>query len=298
MKIKFYVAAALAVAFMGCKNEAADYTKTTNDTTKAAAKTTDGAVADTASTAPEATDAGTPAEGKVLLRLNYPKGFEQTLVYNLDTKGDAMNGIISLTLKYGVAGVTTGATPTYTLAGKITGTRMNFTAMGNKMEYDSSKKISANADKQTMAMDKQYRTILKEALTFGVDSRGKLVAPMAFSGEAKEVKSPFDINSYYLYYPEKAVGVGDSWSAKVESAQAGGILDNTYTVKEISDTTVIIAVKSIWPAPAMQGAKPSVFTGTYIIDRATGMVTKGSVSGYMEAMGATITMSFIGKQVK
>jgi len=293
-----FAAAALALTLFSCKNDATTGTKTGKDTTAAADEGLGGEEAMEGEDAEEAAKDAAPKEGEVLLRLNYPKGYKQQLNYIVDTKGNAMNGTIAVAVAYVVSDVAAGAAPQYTFTGQITGLKMKYDAQGQKMDYDSGKKTTARTSEMEKKMDEKFREIEGQPLSFALNNRGKVVKDMQFTGKAAGQDLPFDINSYQVQFPAEPVSVGSAWTNESADKQVGGKRTNTYTVKEINDATVVLGVKSVLPAPQMKGAQPSVFTGSYTVDRKTGMLINGSIGGNVETMGATVTMTFTGKEVK
>ncbi|RYD96001.1 MAG: hypothetical protein EOP54_14735 [Sphingobacteriales bacterium] len=297
MKIKFYMAAMLAVALMSCKNEAKTDTNGKADTTKGAAATGDTPAENAGEPAGEASADAVPAEGQILLRLNYPKGFEQQLIYNVNTTGEGMKAKVGMTMSVKVVSVKEGTAPVYGFQSAITGMKMDSEAMGQKIVYDSSKKAAVMSEQEKM-MDKQLKEVLNQPITFSLDSKGALQGKMQFknkSGENQE--QPFDVNNYQIAFPDKPVGVGSVWTKDVKNEQMGGTVKNTYTVKEITDDTVVVALESVIP-PVPGTDKKTTLTGSYTLDRTTGMVLKGNIKGKMATMGATIDMTFTGKRVK
>jgi hypothetical protein len=283
-----YMAAALAAVLAGCKNDAAP-TPLSKDT----AQNASGAGTDPAPAAPEtATPDVEPKEGEVLLRLNYPKGFKQEVGYLVETKSNATTGTVEVMVNFEVTGAAENA---YTFTGSIAGIKMDTETQGRKIKYDSAKKLPANAAKEEQALDKGFKGVQGKPFTFMLDKKGNITNELHFTGQEDNNMLPLDLGTYQMQFPATPVAVGATWTTKTADKQMGGTKTNTYTVKEIKDDTVIIGVKSILPPPPMPGAKESVFNGTYTIDRATGMLLKGSLSGSIETLGGTLTMSFTGK---
>ena len=288
MKLRFFAAAALAAALFSCKNDATtDSKKPATEGTGVQGEMGEGAAEDIA-----------PKEGEVLLRLNYPKGFKQQLNYIFESSGDAMNGAVAMVINYTVSDVSTGRTPVFDFTGEITGMKAKYDVQGTKMDYDSALKLPAKASESEREMDKKFRGIEGKPLSFALDKKGKVVKDMQFTAAAAPEDLPFDIKSYQIEFPSKPVAVGSTWTNKSIDKQQNGIKTNTYTLTKITDATVVIDVKSVWPAPAMRGAKPTVFTGSYTVDRKTGMLLNASMSGGVETVGGTITMTFISKEIK
>ncbi|KOS08134.1 hypothetical protein AM493_20340 [Flavobacterium akiainvivens] len=292
------MAAALATAIMSCKNDAKPSDAKTDSTGAKTETTADGG---TEAAAPVAGDAITEtADGKILMRLNYPKGFKQQLTYNMDMiLGSVMKNKVTMYLDMEVVSVTGGAKPVYGLKGAITGMTMDSDAMGQKIKYDSSKK-AANMTPQEQAMDKQLREVIGQPITVSVDNTGKVVGKMEFkSKDGLTQNEPFDMKNLQMSFPEKPVGVGDTWTEDVEMKNLGGTVKNTYTVKQITDNDVTIALVTVVPKTPSTG-KDTKLAGSYTLDRKTGMVLKGGIKGDMtqQGMDATIDMSFTGKRVK
>lgn len=283
---RIYIAL-LAATLTACNDRPADATTsgaTTNDTTNGAPAK--GATATPAKDMP-------PKEGEVLLRLNYPKGFGQEINYDVVTKTNAIAGNTGITVTYAVTGETNGV---YSFTGSITGIKMATKGQGQTINYDSSKKLPANVGTTEKAIDKGFRDVQNKPFTFKLDKMGGIEQEVKFEGQGEDMQ-PVDLANFQIPFPEEPVAVGDDWSAKSPDKQTGGTRFNTYTVKKITDAIVVIDVKSVLPPSAnMRGAKESVFTGTYTLDRETGMLITGSLSGFVDTLQGNVTMTFTGKK--
>jgi hypothetical protein len=283
MKVKIYVAAALAFVMFSCKDDA---------------KTEGGKAGDEKTTSAEggsSADGGEALEdGSALLRLNYPKGFKQELVYEMSTKAQGMEMDMAMVMKMDVADVKEGANPVFDIDAKIASMKMNTTAMGEKINYDSSKAEAKMSEEEKM-MHQEMKKMINQPIAFSMDSKGKMVGEMKFTG-VDTPNEPLDMSSYQVAYPEKPVKVGDTWTNEIENKQYGGKMKCTYTVKKITQEDVELGFKAT--IPPMKGMdKSTTFNGSYTVDRATGMVLKGSMGGKMAMMNADIKMTFTGKKV-
>jgi Family of unknown function (DUF6263) len=289
---RIYITALLAATLTACNDRPADATvtgATTNDTTN----TISAVPAPDSPAAAEPVQDVTLKEGEVLLRLNYPKGFKQEVYFGVVTKTAALNGTTGITVAYTVTGEANGV---YTFGGAITGINMVSEVQGQKINYDSSKKLPANATKTEQAIDKGFKDVQNKPFTFKLDKTGSIEQDIQFESQ-NDGMQPVDLGNFQIPFPEEPVAVGANWSAKSADKQTGGTRYNTYTVKKIADDVVVIDVKSVLPPPVnMKGAKESVFTGAYTLDRKTGMLLKGSLSGFIESLGGNVTMIFTGKK--
>ncbi len=294
---RIYITALLAATLASCNNgRPADATTNGATTNTGTAHSSNDAanaapVTDTPAAAPVKDIA--PKEGEVLLRLNYPKGFRQEANFNVITNSKALTGTTGLTVIYTVTGESNGV---YTFEGAITGVHMVADGQGQKINYDSSRQLPANAGMTEKAIDKGFKDVQKKPFTFKLDKLGAIEQDVQFK-EAGGAMQPVDLGNYQMPFPEEPVAVGANWSAKSPDKQTGGIRYNTYTLKKVTDNTVIIDVKSVLPPPAkMQGAKESVFTGSYTLDRQTGMLLSANLKGFVESLGGDVTMAFTGKK--
>lgn len=285
---RIYITAVLAATLTACNDRPADATTTDAPVTNTTNATP---AADSPVAAPIKDIA--PKEGEVLLRLNYPKGFSQEVHFIATSKTDASTGTQSVIVDYDVTAVENNV---YTFTGTVSSIKVNIEAQKKRVKYDSGKKLPANAGIEEKALDEGFKSIANKPFVFKLDKIGSIEQEIQFAGQNGDMQ-PLDLGNFQIPFPEEPVAVGANWSAKSPDKQTGGTRYNTYTVKKITDNTVVIDVKSVLPPPVnMKGAKESVFTGAYTLDRKTGMLLNGSIGGFVESMGGNVTMTFTGKK--
>ena len=98
-------------------------------------------------------------------------------------------------------------------------------------------------------------------------------------------------------YPKHPVAIGDSWEMKVENDQMD--LDNTYTLKKVTDSEVVIDVKSKINRMSMaeqgiSGALKGTQEGSTTAHRSSGWIKKATikqdVSGDLTTQGMSVKM--------
>ena len=104
------------------------------------------------------------------------------------------------------------------------------------------------------------------------------------------------MKSMFSIYPDRPVGVGDSWQATWTMSKDFPfpmILNNTWKIKEISDTEVILDIHTKVESPEeailTQSLGPEIFydlsgeqSGSMVLDRITGWCTKSQLDQIFE----------------
>lgn len=227
---------------------------------------------------------------KVLLRLNLEKGFSRLVTYssNATANGEPMmNEGLGLTVV--VDAVSEGTDPQYTFTSIVKYMNMESSVMGEADNYDSSKKVSDMSPSE-LEWHAELGRFIDKPMTFVLDSRGKIVKSFTADG-VRPIDSPIELNNFQIPFPEKEVGIGDSWNGEYPNLLNGAMVKNTYTVTDITDKAVQIAVVST--VPGIEGVmKENKLNGAYSIDRKTGLLLQGTMEGDMTQFDAKMSYTF------
>ncbi|MES2487000.1 MAG: DUF6263 family protein [Bacteroidota bacterium] len=233
---------------------------------------------------------------KVLLRLNYPAGFKQELTYKMHTDVTGGDGGVDeeVVLTFETNPKPPKENPTFVFSGKVKQMKWHSDVFGEKESYDSSAKSNPGIDADMAA---EYGAYMDKDFTFEVDRYGAIKQNFEFTNTDIQFEQLIDLNNYFTTFPEKEVGVGDTWKGGFKNAMTNQLVTRTYTVKEISKSNVTIEVVSV--VPAFKGVtKESTYKGNYIIDRNTGMLVRGELKGTINgAVRAKITINLSGKKI-
>ncbi|HEX7847630.1 MAG TPA: DUF6263 family protein [Chitinophagaceae bacterium] len=192
-----------------------------------------------------------------------------------------------------------------------------FDGMGQKLNFDSDnpKDMEGRMGKPMKEMlEKNYDVIIDpngkvmmaqpEKITLAAaDERLKLVADMMKDLTNVVFPPKKGEGSFFRVLPENEAAIGESWSetGKTET----GEFTNNYTLKEINDSTVVVALdgNSTTSVKADMRGMETVTnmnhktTGNIIVDKATGIVrqktlnTESSGATQITAMGATMPLT-------
>ena len=233
---------------------------------------------------------------KVLLRLNYPAGFKQELTYNMHTDVTGGDGGVDeeVVLIFEANPRPPKENPFFVFSGKVKQMKWHSDVFGEKESYDSSAKSNPDIDADMAA---EYEAYMNKDFTFEADHHGILKQNFQFKNTGIQFEQLIDLNNYFTTFPEKEVGVGDTWTGSFKNEMSGQLITRTYTVKEITTDKVTIEVVSV--VPAFKGVtKESNYKGNYIIDRSTGMLLRGELNGTINgAVRAEIAINLYGKKV-
>ena len=184
--------------------------------------------------------------------------------------------------------------------------QFNFEGMGQKRPFDSDKEKD-----QKSSEGKVIKELLKKTFDIIIDPAGKVLmvqpeksAPVEMEGAMKLISSMMkDVvevveapakgtNGFFKILPDYETGKGDTWNENFENAS--GKFENTYTLKEITDSTINIELAgtsvTTTKVEMMPGMEITTFlknktTGMIIIDKLTGIVRQKIVN--TESTGTT-----------
>lgn len=226
---------------------------------------------------------------KVMLRLQPDQGTDYQCELNVDSKIKmmGMNVTSNMTMGYSMLAESVSED---TVAFKTTYERIKMeqkTPMGN-VDYDTDNK---DTSKSMGMMEKQYDQVFSKMIGkpfyLKMNPIGKVVGSSGmdklFEGTNEQMAQQADMaeqmSSMTAVFPDKKVGVGDTWDAEVDaSGQVPIIMKNTYTVKKITDSEVVLELKGTIsldnesPAVKQMGASEASgdISGTMTVDRASG----------------------------
>lgn len=236
---------------------------------------------------------------KVTLRLNLPAGTKIPMTMATDQQiqmemmGQKMDMTQAMTMgtEYEVLEVAADGTMTIKVTTKSVKMKGN-TPMG-PMEYDST---SGNADSNPMAA--AMGQMIGKSEQMKMSPMGKITMEVP-ADENNPVTETFEM---FNYFPEKPVGVGDTWTVDHnKSGQMPMAMKSTYVVKEIKDGKVLLDVSTVMSPSAdgekdMQGMKVKIDMngtqkGTMTLDAKTGFIVS---SDFVQDISGKTTMSAEG----
>ncbi|HYG16542.1 MAG TPA: DUF6263 family protein [Bacteroidia bacterium] len=227
----------------------------------------------------------------VLLRLNMKKGETFTLISKISTDVQSMSLNTEEVIKLSVDSADNNE---MVLVGDVISIKSESDMMGEKESYNSDKKTEEmTADE--LEMHGEFTKILNSNFHFKVNNRGQLTRGMTYQdGQTlASEENPFDLDNFFISFPEKEIKVGDTWEEEKTSAFLDIKSVFVYKIKEINNNEVIISVtKNIGPIKGINQGNTA--TGDYIIDRSTGRLLKGSLVMQMQSGlgGGKATYSF------
>jgi len=229
---------------------------------------------------------------KVLLRLKYDKGAKMILSFDMDTSAEQGVSVMEqIGLELAVVDITAGDNPVYKFDGQVAYMKMDSRMMGQHDHYDSSKKVE-NMTSGELEWHREFEGLIRKPLSFSLDSQGQIVKSFEYSEAVYgAMDQPVELNNYQIQFPEKEVGIDDTWKSEYKNPLTGGTVKNTYTLADITAETVVVKVESL--IPGVKGVMgENTMKGEYTLDRKTGMLKEGVMEGNMNQMNAKIKYTF------
>lgn len=161
--------------------------------------------------------------------------------------------------------------------------QMDMNTMGMSFSFDSEATTQTGMGEM---LKTQLEPILSKSWTMKIDEQGRLVE--LETGQQDNLPSMGDMGSISIPMPDKAVGVGDTWSAKREMDDMGTMLMN-MTVEKITVEDVLIATQG--DMVDASGKVLGTYSGHYTLDRHLGLTKNGVIQANMETAGQNIKMT-------
>lgn len=192
--------------------------------------------------------------------------------------------------------------------------------LGNVTSFDSDSSKKANNSKFSDIFNK----IKNSHFTVMITPRGKVLNIRGLKDLKTAIKNKFSFTSPVMkkmfnkmlnkqklktgffnigIYPKKPISEGTQWNnVKTVPSKIPMTLHTTYTVKKIQPNSILLGVKgklaNSKDSVTIRGMKIPVKasgtqTGTYTINRSTGLISSGNLS-----QNTSMTMSMIGRSIK
>jgi hypothetical protein len=220
----------------------------------------------------------TNGEG-VLLRLTPTAGsvMESTVDMNMKMDGGLMNMDTKMAMEFSMKVDTIDTDGIISVTSEYSRMKMKMNMPQGNVDYDSNNPESD--DPITKAMADAMSGMIHTPFTMKMNGRSEMVEAPDFStmfesnpaaaGQADQLKQTFD--NMFAIYPENKVKLGDSWDRTMNTGgQMPMDMDATYTVKEILDDKVVLAITGKVKSDGGMAEATGTFTGTMEVDRATG----------------------------
>ena len=250
---------------------------------------------------------------KISGKLSLQQG--DTLSINVNVKQTVAQQAMGQAIDFNVNGnaehfykVTNSTADNSTLHHKVQRLHFDFDGMGQKRAFDSDNKKDLDGQ-----LGKPVKDMLGKEYDIIIDAEGKtlLVRPEKITLEkpderfaiiATMLKDLTSVvyppqkgsSSFFKVLPEAGAAVGESWQETFKTENESGI--TTYTLTEITDSTIIVGFKTISSASSkaeMMGMETNTTmkgnaTGRILLDKITGIIREKTTT--IEATGATEAM--------
>lgn len=219
---------------------------------------------------------------KVLIRLKPKVGDTQKTIMTMDVTSDGgqemgMNMVAKVDINIGAKD---GDVFTYNMHYKSI--KMDMNAGGMQMKYDS------ELEKQEgmgVMLHEQFKQFFDNPMVMKMNERGT-VTDIQLPGNM-DAKQAGDFGSISIPLPEGPVGVGDSWTA-VRPMEGTGNMNMKMTVDKITANDVVIDTDG--DLSDSSGNKVGTFTGSYTLDRNSGLTKDGTMNMDLVAEGQKMKM--------
>ncbi len=252
---------------------------------------------------------------KVTGKLKLTQG--QLLNINMELESTISQEAMGQTIDFNIDGVanhaykvTNTTDDNSTLHHDVKRIQFNFEGMGQKMPFDSD-----NPKDLEGPFGKPVKEMLKKSFDIIVDPTGKVLMVQPEKQQAIEMDDRMKLiasmlkdvlsvveppaknsNSFLKVLPDKEVEKGESWTESYETAE--GKFNNTYTLTEITDSTLIInytgtsttsSKLEIMPGMEISKNLTNKTSGKITLDKATGILRQKTINtestGTAQGMG-------------
>ena len=218
---------------------------------------------------------------EVLLRFKPAKGdqYGMSMQMNLLMDG-AQSMTMSMKMDNDLSIGEVGKDGAFYLENTVKKAGMNIKNSMMSIDYDSD-----NPDLSDPSIEEMHKTMgrmLNKSMVSKLNTRGEVLEYPDYHkifGDDPEMTSQIQqmnqsLENTFIHYPENVLKVGDSWNADINiEGQAPMTQHLTYTVKEITATTVLLDVKgTIKFSPEAMMSGSGDFNGNITINRADGFL--------------------------
>ena len=238
------------------------------------------------------------SESEILLRYHPKQGDEYVTKFDMDMKMDgeqSMNMEMDMDMVFKIGEVNKDNSYYSSMVINRVVTDMNMNSM--KIKYDSDLETQEGMGEM---MGKIYSKMINVDIKSKLSNRGEILeapnfAEMFAGNEAvkKQMEESSDMtNNSTIQYPEEPVKVGSTWDVEIEKAGATAMnVKSTYTVKEITDTEVVLTIVGNVLADSNNTMSMKML-GESVLDRESGFMKKMNLGTdmKMEVMGKKMDM--------
>lgn len=219
---------------------------------------------------------------KVLIRLKPMVGDSQNTLMTMNVSsedGQAMS--MDMVAKIDV-NISAKEGDVYTYNMNYKSIKMDMNAGGMQMKYDSE---APKQEGMGAMMHEQFKGFLGKPMSMKMNDRG-MISDFQLPGNM-DIKQAGDFGSFSIPLPEGPVGEGDSWEA-VRPMQGQGNMNMKMTVNKITSNDVVIDTDG--DMTDSSGTKLGDFTGSYTLDRNSGLTKDGTMNMNISAEGQNLKM--------
>jgi hypothetical protein len=240
---------------------------------------------------------------KVSNKLTFQKGQKLEITTNMNMATTMVMGeTTGNTVTTEVYDVKDVAASGATLEKSTKNMKLNFSLMGQEKSFDSDKPEDLKGD-----LGEPLKKMLDTKAEFTVDGTGKIVAVKAAESKKKDESNQNMMGmfmsqmnmgsappkagaaSFFKILPDYEVGKGDSWSDT--SSYNGSNFKNTYTVKDITETDVVLdyttggdfTTKQEMMGMSLESKGNTKSNGTITLDRKTGILKQKTATSTTES---------------
>lgn len=219
---------------------------------------------------------------KVLIRLKPKVGDSQNtlMTMNVSSEGDQKMSM-DMVAKIDV-NISEKVEDVYTYNMNYKSIKMDMSAGGMEMKYDSE---NPGSDPMGSMMHEQFKAFLDKPMSMKMNDRG-MISDFVMPGNI-DVKQAGDFGSFSIPLPEGPVGEGDSWEA-TRPMQGTGNMNMKMTVNKITANDIVIDTNG--DLTDSSGTNLGNFTGSYTLDRNSGLTKDGTMNMDITAEGQKLKM--------
>lgn len=221
----------------------------------------------------------TTAQESVLLRLNHTKG-DSYLITSSVKQNMGNQGSMNMDTNTGMI-ISAVSKEEFKAKSQVTSVSVNAIQGGISMSYDSSKK-DEELDQMGQALKSQFDPMMMSIIYTTSDNKGNIIESKVEPSNPTMQEAAKNLNG--IQFPEEKVSTGSTWTS--ENENQGMKINNTYTVKSITNRTAIIEL-----AGTISGLGNGTTKGEIKIDIKSGIATSSTSETTISTQGIEINIS-------
>lgn len=228
---------------------------------------------------------------EIILTLNQKVGDEQTIVSEIETKGNEQMSMKSTVIaRFKVSAK--DAKNVYTYTTNVLNIKSETKMFGEIEEYDSNKNESLMTSDEK-SMHYEFKNALDSTFEILIDEKGNIVKPFYNTDGSGTSDAIVDISNIQLVFPKDKVTINSKWEDEKTNPLTKTKTKSTYTIKDITEDKIIISVNAVIDGvPGL--LEQNNVAGEYILNKKDCTLLKGTLEMNLQT-GGKVTNTYYKK---